>query len=149
MPICWIARCISVFGLWLSFKSCIICCKPSWFGCHAILLSPPIPVVCLRPRSVEVGTDIGGSAKTGSKSLQGSTSGQKELYWYVKNMVIIATFLLSSTDKFISGIWRIVARLTGDQMKEIRGKIRLMVRVGRTSVSDRPILSKLLVELVF
>ena len=29
-----------------------------------------------------------------------------------------------------------MARLTGDQMKGIRGKIRLTVRVGRTSVSD-------------
>ena len=152
MPICWIARCISVFGLWLSFKSCTICCKPFWFGCHAILLSSPLPVVCLRPRSVEVGTDIGGIAKTGNKSLQGSTSGQKELYWYVKNMVIISTFLLSSTDKYISGIWRIVARLTGDQMKGIRGKIRITVRVGRTSVSDIQLTAdtlKLLVELAF
>ena len=63
-------------------------------------------------------------------------------------MVII----FSSTDKYISGIWRIVARLTGDQMKGIRGKIRITVRVGRTSVSDIQLTFdtlKLLVELVF
>ena len=88
-------------------------------------LQPPVPVASRRPRSVEVGTDIGGRAKTGNKSLQGSISGQKEQHGYN-----ISTFLLSSTDKYISGIWRIVARLTGDQMKGIRGKIRITVRVG-------------------
>ena len=36
--------------------------------------------------------------------------------------------------KYISRIWRIVATLTGDQMKGIRGKIR--ITVGSTSVSD-------------
>ena len=47
---CWTARWISLSGLWLSFKSCRICCKPCSSGCHAILVSSWSG--CVDPREV-------------------------------------------------------------------------------------------------
>ena len=140
MPICWTARCISVFGLYLSFKSCIICCKPSWSGCYAILLfctgSNTAFSIGLPYLSFVFGPTRLKSARISAGARKLVTKVYKEVFPVKRNnMVIISTFLLSSTDKYISGIWRIVARLTGDQLKGIRGKIRITVRVGRTSVS--------------